>query len=530
LRSSIVLAVTVTAAALLTAAAAAAQTALGDWPSYNGSPDGERYSPLTELTPRNAGRLRRICTFDTGERTAMETGPVAVGGTLYVTTDTLTFALDGATCALRWRHARTDSVRPSHSVNRGVVYVETASGPRVVRGSGDAHVYALDARTGAIAWDVAVGDATRGETISAAPAALGGLIFIGTAGGDYAGVTGRIFALDVADGHTVWRFGVVPAGGTPALSWPDPVPDFPRTGGGTWSTYTVDTAAQFLIVATGNPAPLFTSHFHAGENLFTESVLILDVWSGSIFRLVTLRPHDIHDWDLAAAPVLLTTASGASLIAVAGKDGYLAAIQRPTGTTRYRVATTTILGADAPITPAGTRFCPGTLGGTDWNGPAYDRAHNMLLVGAVDWCTTVRRRALDTMRAIRGRPWTAHTDSTRPYGLMDQRARSHGWLTAFDADMGTIRWRYPSPAPLVAGVTATAGGLVLTADLRGTVLALDAATGTVRYRGRTEQPVGGGVITYLAHGRQRVAVASGMTSSRWRTKSTPATIVVFGIR
>jgi alcohol dehydrogenase (cytochrome c) len=530
LRSSIVLAVTVTLAALPAATAAAAQAAVSDWPSYNGSPDGARYSPLAELTPRNAGRLRRICTFGTGERTAMETGPVAVGGMLYVTTDTLTFALDGANCALRWRHARSDSVRPSHAVNRGAVYVETASGPRVVRGSGDAHVYALDARTGAIAWDVAVGDATTGETISAAPAAWGGLIFIGTAGGDYAGVTGRILALDAADGHTVWQFGVVPAGGTPALSWPDPVPDLPRTGGGTWSTYTVDTAGQFLVVATGNSAPLFTSLFHAGENLFTQSVLVLDVWSGSLFRLVTLLPHDIHDWDLAAAPVLLRTAGGVSLIAVAGKDGYLTAIQRPKGTTRYHVATTTIDGADAPITPGGTRFCPGTLGGTDWNGPAYDAVNNTIIVAAVDWCTTVRRETLDSLRAAPGHPWTAHTDSAHPYGLMDLLTRSRGWLTAFDADMGTVRWRYRSPTPLVAGVTATAGGIILTADLRGTVLALDAATGTVRYRGRTGQPVGGGVITYLAHGRQRVAVASGMTSSRWRTNSTPATIVVFGIR
>jgi len=516
-------------AAPLAAATTFAQSAVGDWPSYNGSPDGARYSPLTELTPGNARRLRRICTFNTRERTAMESGPIAVGGTLYVTTDTLTFGLDGGTCTLLWRHARTDLVQPRHPVNRGAVYVETGSGPRVVRGSGDAHVYALDARTGAPAWDVAIGDATTGETISAAPATWGGLIFIGTAGGDYAGVTGRILALDVLDGHVVWQFGIVPAGGTPALSWPDPVPEFPRTGGGTWSTYTVDTASQLLVVATGNPGPLFTSMFHAGENLFTESILILDGSTGSIFRLVTLRPHDIHDWDLAAASVLVTTATGASLIAVAGKDGYLSAIQRPKGTIRYHVPTTSISGADAPITPEGTRFCPGTLGGTDWNGPAHDRAHNTLVVAAVDWCTTVRLQPLDSIRAARGQPWTAHTDSTRPYGLMDPLRQSHGWLTAFDADMGTIRWRYKSPAPLVAGVTATAGGLVLTADLRGTVLALDAATGAVRYHGHIGQPVGGGVITYLAHGRQRVAVASGMTSSRWQTKSTPATLVVFGL-
>ncbi len=474
--------------------------------------------------------MQRLCTFDTGERTNMQTGPVAVHGTLYVTTDTLTYAIDGATCALRWRHVRADRVRPVHAVNRGVVYVDAPSGPRVVRGSGDAHAYALDARTGALLWDIAISDPRGGgETISAAPVEWHGLVVIGTAGGDSPGVTGHVVALDADDGHVVWGFGVVPMGGVGAESWPDPVPNYPRTGGGTWSSYTVDTAAQVVVLATGNPAPLFTLAFHAGENLYTGSVVMLDMATGSLLRAVTLVPHDTHDWDLAAAPIALSTAGGASLIVEAGKDGYLTAINRPRGAIRYRVATTTIEGATAPITPAGTRFCPGTLGGTDWNGPAYDRVHNTLVVGAVDWCTTVRRRPLDALRGVRGMPWSAHADPAHPFGVMDPRSHAHGWLTAVDADSGTIRWRYRSPTPLIAGVTATAGGLILTADLRGTVLALDAVTGTILYRGHTDQPTGGGVITYVAHHHQRVAVASGMTSTRWHTASPSATVVVFGL-
>lgn len=516
-------------AAALASSRVAAQSATGDWPSYNRSGDGQRYSPLTELTPRTAGGLRQLCTFDTGERIAMETGPIAVGGMLYVTTDTVTYAIDGATCGLRWRHARADRVRPARPVNRGAVYVDTHMGPRLVRGSADAHVYALDARTGATRWDVVIGDATGGETVSAAPAEWRGLVFIGTAGGDYVGVTGRVLALDISDGHVVWQFWTVPAGGVAGMSWPDPTPDVPRTGGGTWSTYTVDTVARMLVVATGNAAPLFTPLLHAGENLFTESVLILGAEDGALLRVVPLLTHDIHDWDLAAAPVALTTASGASLIVVAGKDGYLTAIERPSGAIRYRVATTTIEDATTPITPQGTRFCPGTLGGTDWNGPAFDRAHNLVIVGAVDWCTTVRRQSFDAVRGVRGHVWTSHIDPARPYGAMDPLARSRGWLTAINADVGRIQWRYRSPAPIVAGVTVTAGGLVLTADLRGRMLAFDAVTGALRFRGRTGQPVGGGVITYIARGHQRVAVASGMTSRRWQTSSTPATVVVFGL-
>ncbi len=127
-----------------------------------------------------------------------------------------------------------------------------------------------------------------------------------------------------------------------------------------------------------------------------------------------------------------------------------------------------------------------------------------------------------------GLPWTESKGVSHPFGVPDSTRR--GWLTAVDADDGAIRWRYPSPTPLVAGVTATAGGLVFTGDLNGEVLAFDAATGRVLWRGRTGQPIGGGVVTYAAGGKQLVAVASGLHApTTWQLESSPATVVVFGL-
>ena len=158
----------------------------------------------------------------------MESGPVVVGGVLYVTTPKNTYAIDAATCALRWKHTYDYSPSPPFDlkVNRGVAYLDG----RLYRGANDGRVYALDARTGDELWNVVAADPSKGETFPAAPAAWNGLVFIGNAGGDNFGVTGRLMAFDAATGGKVWSTDLIAEHGDAGGTWPPETEMFPAAG------------------------------------------------------------------------------------------------------------------------------------------------------------------------------------------------------------------------------------------------------------------------------------------------------------
>ena len=502
-----------------------------DWPAYNGTPDAARWSPLAEITVANVSTLHPVCTARLGERAAMQSGPVVIGGTMYVTTATSTYALDAATCARRWTHRYRYWPKPDYDlkVNRGVAYVGTPDGPRLVRGANDGRVYALDARTGEEVWNVRAGDVARGETFPAAPVAWHGLVYIGNAGGDNFGVTGRMMAFDARTGSRVWSFELVARTDSATLTWPAESNRVPRAGGTTWSSYTLDTLAGVLFVSTGNAAPDFLAAVRPGANAYTYSVVALDARTGALRRAYPLLETDVHDYDVAAAPLLVRDARGRELVIAAGKDGHVYGLSRDDGARVYTTAVTTIDNS-APLSATPTRFCPGVQGGTEWNGPAYSPAARLLFVSAVDWCTTVSLTTPHALKNKVGIPWTGSAKLTQPFGKQDPKGQASGWLTALDATSGAIRWRYHSPTPLVAGVTATAGGLVFTADLAGHVLAFDAATGVERYRYDAGEPVGGGVVTYAVHGRQYVAAAVGLHAPlSWQVTAKEARVVVLGM-
>ncbi|HZA99122.1 MAG TPA: PQQ-binding-like beta-propeller repeat protein [Gemmatimonadales bacterium] len=499
---------------------------LADWLTYNRNLEGSRGSPLAEIDTGNVERLRPVCTFELDERAAFQSGPIVVGGTMFFTTAEYTYAMDSASCALRWKHRYRYTPRPDFDlkVNRGVAYADG----RLFRGSNDARLYALDARTGEELWNVVAGDVKRGETFPAAPVAWRGLVFIGNAGGDNFGVTGRMMAFDADSGGRVWSFDLVPEAGEAARTWPPGTEVIPRAGGATWTSYTLDTLAGSVFLATGNAAPDFLEEARPGTNLHTYSVLELDARLGTFKWSRQLLKRDIHDWDLAAAPALVTTVRGRRLIAQGGKDGYLYAIDREQGNILYRTRVTRIENVDAPLTRKGTRFCPGVNGGIEWNGPTYSRTLNAFYVNAIDWCTTVKVAPLKDLEGKKGLPWTGSSELRHPFGVQDSVGA--GWLTAIDAETGAVRWNYRSPTPLVAGITSTAGGLVFTGDLRGDVLAFDGRSGAVRWRYSTGLPIGGGVVTYQAGGRQHVAVAAGMHAPvTWKLESRPSQVVVFSL-
>lgn len=512
----------------------------GDWTSYNGSSSGERYSTLNEITTRNVSRLEQACAFETTDTVSFQSGIVAVGGTLYFTAFNTTYAIDGATCQQKWKFTRPEPKNPLN-VNRGVGY----SGGVVYRGTADGHVLAIDATTGQLRWDVTIADPGKGESVPMAPLAWNDLVFVGNAGGDVFGVTGRIYGLDAASGKTVWQFNVVPDSGPARATWPKASPENPPTGGATWTSYALDEVTGTLYVTTGNPAPDFAIELRPGENLYTNSVLALDARTGQLQGYVQPIRGDFHDWDVSAAPALITTKGGLPLVIAAAKDGMVYGIERgrtsrPTGDApasdalalgvRYSTATTTRANVNLPLSSERfTRFCPGSQGGIEWNGPAYHRASGTIFVNSIDWCTSVKLQRLDTLRGAPGKPWTGMDDEQMAFGKMDPPSLWKGWVTAINAEDGAVRWRVQTPKPMVAAITATAGGLVFTGDLDGQVSAYDANSGKVLWRKAAGGAIGGGVIAYHAGGKQRIAVAVGLNSPIWPVKGGPARVVVYAL-
>jgi alcohol dehydrogenase (cytochrome c) len=506
-----------------------------EWPSYNGDLSATRFSPLNEITPGNVKTLRPACTYNTGETNAFQSGLLMVQGVLYFTTYDTTYAVDATNCALKWKYSRPGPA-VGLSVNRGAAYLDG----KLFRGAGDARVFALDAAMGQPAWEADLGDEAGGDSVPMAPLAWNGMVFAGNAGGDNFGVTGRVYALSAADGHQIWRFDVVPDSGPARATWKNLSEHNPPTGGATWTSYSLDPEAGVLWISTGNVAPDFLLALHPGDNLYTTSVIALDAKTGKMLRYVQPVKKDFHDWDMTSPPALIHTSGGRQIAAASGKDGLLYAIDRSgvasggkSSQAPLKILYTTPVTTRANVKAAlnantETHFCPGTHGGTEWNGPAFYPALNLLLVNAVDWCTAVKVADSATLTGKRGSIWPG-SDPQHPFGLNDPKEMWGGWLTAIDADTGHARWKYKSPTPLVAAVTPTAGGVVFTGDLNGDVLALDAAAGTVLWRDATGAALGGGVISYQTGGHQRVAVAAGMSPTNWPLPKTTARVIVYSL-
>lgn len=503
---------------LSTAAFAWQNSSPGDWPMYNRDYASTRFSQLAQITPKNVASLHPVCSYVLPEPAVeFESSLVAVSGTLYFTTFEYTYAVDASTCALKWR-VKHQLPEPYGLVGttRGVALL----GNRVFRGFRDGYVIAYSSKNGEQLWTTKLKTPDGVDaTIAASPIAWNGMVFIGTSGAEQA-CQCEIAALDANTGKILWTFALIPTGNAPgADSWPKGT----RTGGGSnWTSLSLDTDSGALYIPTGNPGPDFSGEYRPGSNLYSGSIVVLDAKSGALRTWYQLVPHDVHDWDQAATPALITTKSGQRRAMAAGKDGFLHSIDVTAGKIAWKTPVTTIENIDAPLTPEGTHFCPGTTGGVTWNGPAYSAGTNLVYVNSIDRCSTLK---MDT-KLPTFEPGKAFLGSANAFGIKD--SRNLGWLTAVDADSGAIRWRYQAATPMVAGIVATASGLVLTADLNGDLLAFDAATGNLLHRISTKQPAGGGVITYQTGAQQRIAIATGLNSSIFETKGQPQ-VVIFGL-
>jgi alcohol dehydrogenase (cytochrome c) len=487
------------------------QVAPGDWLTYNRDLPGDRYSPLARIDNTNAGHLTARCVLQLGEQGAFEASPIVFGGRIYLTTTHKTVAVDGATCELLWSHTYVP-VDPEHLPgNRGVALYQG----KLYRGTADAHLLALDAASGKLLWDVRVANSAEGYEVTGAPMAYGGKVFAADSGAD-TGIMGKIHAFDADSGKSLWQFNIVPVGDEPgAQTWGG---GNSHAGGASWSTMAIDLEQSLILVPTGNPAPDFDGSGRPGANLYTDSVVALDLATGKLAWYVQQIPHDLHDWDTAAAPALYLS-GGKSLMAVASKNGLLYLYDRKDRSLVATVPYNTRENVDAPLrADVATHVCPGALG--QYNGPAYSPDLDMLFVGAADHCNTLQ---LKPPKYVPGQVYFGGV--FRP----DPPSQASGWVRGFAAGTGAQQWAYHNETMVASGVTVTRGGLLLAGDEAGWFMALDAKSGKVLYRFMTGGPVAGGISTYEAGGKEYIAVTSGNSSRDISAASAAATLVVFGL-
>ena len=290
--------------------------------------------------------------------------------------------------------------------------------------------------------------------------------------------------------------------------------------------YTLDIKNGLLYVPGGNPAPDFASGAREGDNLFTDSVVVLDAKTGDYKNHFKVVKKDWHDWDVSSPPILLQTMGGKQLM-VGRAEGWAPlrlrsrhqqpALPRAGDHDRERRGTFAV--------GQNVHFCPGPVGGTEWNTPGFDPTTNLIITGTVDWCDTVTiedadEDAVGGRRAALDRDGDAEPDQHVRQGRPDRRTLGRMDLRQRRRHRGLEMARSSPTIPIVAAITPTAGGIVFVGDLGGNFYALDSSTGQKLW-GRSARDggaIGGGVITYTVDGVQKVAVADGFTMVAWPTK------------
>ena len=480
---------------------------------------GARYVALDQITPKNAASLHPVCIYRSDFTGTTQTSPIIYKNVMYLTFENATVAVNASTCRPIWTHIWQPKGKQIVKTNRGAAIKDG----RLVRAMPDGNLVALDMGTGKELWAQQIASADNNQYMSAPPLVYKNMVIIGPSGADY-GQKSWVGAFKLESGEKIWKFNLIPDPGEPgAESWNNP--DGLKYGGGSiWTPFSLDIASGVLYVPVGNPAPDFFGPARPGDNLYTNSIVALDITTGKLIWYRQMVPHDQHDSDLSQVSPLFDINAKNKLrrvVAVSGKDGLLRLLDRDTHDELYFVEITTRENVDAPPTPEGVHRCPGLLGGMEWSGPAYDRKRGLLFVPAVDWCGTFKQFPTAP-------PFQQYQHYYGGAVTSDPQEKAKGWLNAIDAATGAVRWKYDAPSPMVAGVVATAGGVVFTGNLKNDFLAIDEATGKVLYSFNTGGSIGGGVVSYATDGKQYVATTSG-TVSAFFGGSGPSAVVIFAL-
>jgi alcohol dehydrogenase (cytochrome c) len=485
-----------------------------EWLSTNGGWSGHRNRQVPELDAESIRRIGLAWAFQLPNVPAVsQSTPLAVRGLLLITTAEDVIALDQRSGSVRWQFHRA---LPSGlklccpRANRGVAVL----GTRLFVGTLDAQLIALNLTTGRVEWEVSVGDPAAGFSITSAPFVAEGRVVVGVAGGDF-GARGFLDAYDAQSGQRIWRFRTVPDSGDPGSdTWPN---DSTRLGGGTtWVPGAYDPQRHLLYWGVGNPFPNFAPDLRPGDNLYTNSVVAIDIWTGRLKWHYQFTPNDSHDWDSAQTPVLTDAEWNGRirpLILWANRNGFFYVLDRESG--EYLRATSFVRQtwndgfepAGRPIarqgsrpTPEGAIVYPGLQGGTSWWPPAYSDRLGMMFVAIKDGGALYFRDARDQRGLLQ---------LGRAVPLPGEKASQA--VVAIDHSSGKVVWRTEAldeEYDTVGGLIALGDRLVLGGQSR-TFCAFDARTGKVVWSTNLGAPISAAPIAFRTGGEPRIAIAAG---------------------
>jgi alcohol dehydrogenase (cytochrome c) len=489
-----------------------------DWLTYGGNYASQRFSELKQVNKENVKSLQLKWVYQLRRQGIFESSPIVADGIMYVTEPPTTVtALDVRTGRPVWRWSAdlpknllTIGLFPT---NRGVAIL----GDTVYVATIDAHLVALDAKTGAVRWIVEIGSNKQAVAITQAPLAIDGKIIVGMGGGE-GGLRGYIDAYDPKDGKRLWRLYTIPTAGEPGIeTWTG---DSYKYGGATtWNTGAYDPELNTLYWGTGNPAPDWNGDARKGDNLYSCSLLAIDANTGKMKWYFQFTPHETHDWDASEPPILFdATINGKmrKVVAQANRNAFYYVLDRETGeflAGAPYAKQTWAQGLDAKGRPIelpnidpstqGTLIYPSITGSVNWTSSSYSPLTGLVYVDTRE----------QGAYYFKGHP------EMDPYNPLDigggggQRLVSgdaaYSSVKALQGTTGKIKWEFKMVGDSWTGTLATAGGLVFCADSQGNFFALDDQTGKPDWSIQLGNSLRANPITYAVDGKQYVEGAAG---------------------
>ena len=495
-----------------------------DWLHTNGDYTQTRFYPGSQINAGNVKNLRPEFSFQTEVRESMETAPIVVDGVMYMTTAfNHVYALDATTGKELWHYKHKMGAFTTFCCgpnNRGVA----VEGGKLFMGTLDAKLVALDAQTGKILWETEIADPEKGYSETMSPTVIDGKVLIGTNGGEY-GIRGFVKAFNATDGKLAWTFYSIPEKGHEGV-WAENDatgrnmkrdikaekeqfarnPNFYQTlGGGVWMNPAVDLKTRTIFFVVGNPSPDLYGAERPGDNLYTNSLVAVDLDSGTYKWHSQYIAHDVWDMDAVSPPVLIDVkdASGKMIPAVlhGGKTGHIYVHDRKDGKLiRYSEAMIPQENMWTLPTEKGARMLPGANGGVEWSPMAINEKLRLAY-------------ALNLHQ-----PMTYHVEKAAyPGGKLwlggafkvIEGEEQWGRVAAVNVDTGKMAWKFDTEQPLIGGALATAGDLVFYGEGNGMFRALDAKSGKKLWEYQCGAGANAMPVSYEVKGRQYVAMGCG---------------------
>ena len=489
----------------------------------NGDYNQLRFYPNGQISRSNVARLRPAWIFQTEVKESMETSPIVINGVMYVTTSfSHVYALDARTGEELWHYKHKlgpVTIYCCGPNNRGVAVYDD----KVYLATLDAKLVALDAKTGKLVWQSDIADPELGYSETMAPTPVKGKILIGTNGGEY-GVRGFVKAYDAANGKLLWTFFTIPENTVGAWAEKDATgrdmhrdiaaekaqlaktgDPYKLLGGGVWQNPAVELATNRIYFVAGNPSPDLDGSLRPGDNLYTNSLISVDLDTGRYICHFQYIAHDVWDLD-AASPVVLVDVKDKDGKVVpgaihAGKTGHVYVHNRSDcSLIRFSEAMVPQENMWTLPTKDGARMLPGANGGVEWSPMAVNA--NLGLTYAINLHQPMTYQVASTPYP-QGKLWLGGAFKVIP------AEEQWGNVTAVDYNTGKIRWQVKTPQPMIGGILATAGGLVFTGEGNGHFKAYDAETGAILWKFQAGAGVNAPPSSYTVDGKQYIVVAAG---------------------